>query len=285
MWLVLPEHLGHGLVRVVVFVICSVMILGVGHCVTEADLFAEPVDVPLRKGAELEDTTASDDVETPVRRSAELDEGTVCEDLDSLRIGAELVAAPAAERESGVSTAVELVPLRKGPCEDWLGKDAEPDGWTSDEVLARAGAVPEKEGSDEEPESVASATALLLMLRKTPDEDASGKLAEPDGTAEGDVETAADDVAPVPCTLLLPPSAVAEEDVPLRNGAELVSGGGTMPVEAARLDEADGSLDGAARLDCEGTSADDVVPFLNGAEVVSGAGMLPVEAARSMLDD
>lgn len=83
LWLVLPGHLTQGLVSIVVLVMCSVMILGVGHFVIEEFLlddvlpaelvFAEEVIfadelarasefvvVPVRKGTEPEDWTKTD---------------------------------------------------------------------------------------------------------------------------------------------------------------------------------------------------------------------------------
>ena len=94
LWLVLPGHLTQGLVRVVVLVMCSVMILGVGHIVMEAAVpddvltlevtfllelvFAAELvrgvaleDVPLRKGTELETEPVREEVAVPLRMALE----------------------------------------------------------------------------------------------------------------------------------------------------------------------------------------------------------------------
>lgn len=139
-WLVLPGHFRQGLVRVVVLVLCSVMILGVGHIVMDAAVpdevlelevtfllelvFAEELifllelvladelvrgaaleDVALRKGTELEmaslreeeavpigGTTGPEDIACEaVPTDTGLDETSACEDVDvPLRRGAAL---------------------------------------------------------------------------------------------------------------------------------------------------------------------------------------------------
>lgn len=202
LWLVLPGHLTQGSVSVVVLVLCWVMTLVEEHCEIEADLVelvlsvlvflvelvffmelvfeeldlpgevlrrAELVEVPLRKGAELDETTARDDDNASVRRGTELERMV---EVDS-GLG------------RGDSSVAELEEFRKGPSVDWLGRATEPDG----------------AGEDETP-----------LLR--------GPVLEVDRIA------GAEDTEDVD-------SAGAEDVVSLRKGAELVSGRGTIPVDAA----------------------------------------------------
>lgn len=169
LWLVLPGHLTQGLVRVVVLVMCSVMTLGVGHCVMEADLVPELIDVPFRKGAELEETTPRDDVDAPVRK------------------GTELVDTDTGRDETVCAIAEELL-LRKMPSDDWLGKVADPDGWPEDEDPVRKGA--ELVGIDTGREDDVWATAALLVLRKMRSDEALGKLADPEAGTEDDEDIA-----------------------------------------------------------------------------------------------
>lgn len=80
--LVRPGHLTQGSVSVTDFVMCSVMILGVGHWVIEADLLDKPllevtlllelvlrpgaIDVLLRKFVELEDLLCIEELEVAI---------------------------------------------------------------------------------------------------------------------------------------------------------------------------------------------------------------------------
>lgn len=144
------------------------------------------------------------------------------------------------------------------PSEDWLGMACEPEGipvpmGASLEVSTTTGG--EEDGLP---------AAELLMLRKIPSEDWLGKLAEPDGRPAEALVVAADEVGSATGALL--EVSGPEGTVALWKGAELVSGAGTTPVEAAPLEKEAGSVEA-------------VVSFLNGAELVSGIGMTPVEAA------